>query len=269
MGRGLGLLFKKLMPRRVNIARTNLKLCFPDYSDEKIESLVTENMKNTGIAYFEVGMAWWWPDWRIRRKLHIHGEENLRKAQEDGSGVLLLLFHFLSLEVHARLHGFVEPAVGLYRPHNNAVMEFLQTRGRARSNKYMIQRKDVKGMLKALSQGDIAGYLPDQDYGRRRTEFVKFFEVPDASTTTGTMLFANAPNCKVLVSRCVRRKDGTGYDLYYEPELQNFPTGDDKADARYVNTLVEEAVKKAPEQYLWVHRRFKTRPDPDMPSYYQ
>lgn len=269
MGRGLGLLFKKVMPRRVNIARTNLKLCFPEYSDDSIEELVTENMKNTGIAYFEVGMAWWWPDWRIRRKLHIHGEENLRKAQEDGSGVLLLLFHFLSLEVHARLHGFVEPAVGLYRPHNNAVMEFLQTRGRARSNKYMIQRKDVKGMLKALSKGDIAGYLPDQDYGRRRTEFVKFFEVPDASTTTGTMLFAKAPNCKVLVSRCVRRKDGTGYDLYYEPALKAFPTGDDKVDARYVNTLVEDAVKKAPEQYLWVHRRFKTRPEPDMPSYYQ
>lgn len=269
MGRGLGLLFKKVMPRRVNIARTNLKLCFPEYSDDSIEELVTENMKNTGIAYFEVGMAWWWPDWRIRRKLHIHGEENLRKAQEDGSGVLLLLFHFLSLEVHARLHGFVEPAVGLYRPHNNAVMEFLQTRGRARSNKYMIQRKDVKGMLKALSKGDIAGYLPDQDYGRRRTEFVKFFEVPDASTTTGTMLFAKAPNCKVLVSRCVRRKDGTGYDLYYEPALEAFPTGDDKVDARYVNTLVEDAVKKAPEQYLWVHRRFKTRPEPDMPSYYQ
>lgn len=269
MGRGLGLLFKKLMPRRVNIARTNLRLCFPDASDEEIESLVTENMKNTGIAYFEIGIAWWWPSWRIRRKLHIHGEENLRKAQKDGSGVLLLLFHFLSLEVHARLHGFVEPAVGLYRPHNNAVMEFLQTRGRARSNKYMIQRKDVKGMLKALSQGDIAGYLPDQDYGRRRTEFVPFFNVPDASTTTGTMLFAKSRNCEVVVSRCVRRKDGSGYDLYYEPQLQGFPTGDAKTDARYVNTLVESAVQKAPDQYLWVHRRFKTRPDPDMPSYYQ
>jgi len=269
MGRGLGLLFKKIMPRRVGIARTNLKLCFPEYSDEEIEDLLTKNMKNTGIAYFEVGMAWWWPNWRIKRKLHVHGEENLRQAQEDGSGVLLLLFHFLSLEVHARLHGFVEPAVGLYRPHNNAVMEFLQTRGRGRSNKYMIQRRDVKAMMAALTQGDIAGYLPDQDYGRRRVEFVKFFHVPDASTTLGTTLFARHPNCKVLVSRCVRRDDGSGYDLYYETPLENFPSNDNKADAERVNRLVEDAIRKAPEQYLWVHRRFKTRPDADMPSYYQ
>lgn len=269
MGRGLGLLFKRLMPRRVHIARTNLKLCFPEYSDDKIEALLTENMKNTGIAYFEVGMAWWWPDWRIKRKLHVHGEEHLRQAQADGSGVLLLLFHFLSLEVHARLHGFVEPAVGLYRPHNNAVMEFLQTRGRGRSNKYMIQRRDVKAMMNALTEGDIAGYLPDQDYGRRRVEFVRFFKVPDASTTLGTMLFAKHPNCKVMVTRCVRRSDGTGYDLYYEPALEGFPSGDDKADAVRVNQLTENAILQAPAQYLWVHRRFKTRPDPDMPSYYQ
>ncbi len=268
LGKGLGRLFKKAMPRRVNIARRNLQLCFPDYSAEQIEQLVTKNLENTGIAYFEIGIAWWWPDWRIKRKLHVHGKENLEQAQAGGKGVLMLLFHFLSLEVHARLHGFVKPAVGLYRPHNNAVMEFLQTRGRGRSNKYMIQRRDVKGMLKAISNGEIAGYLPDQDYGRRRVEFVPFFNVPDASTTTGTTLFAQHKNCNVLVSRCVRREDGSGYDVYYEPMLRDFPSGDDKADAARINTLVEQAIEQAPDQYLWVHRRFKTRPTEDMPSYY-
>lgn len=268
LGKGLGRLFKKAMPRRVNIARRNLQLCFPDYSDEQIEELVNRNLENTGIAYFEIGIAWWWPDWRIKRKLHVHGKENLQQAQAGGKGVLMLLFHFLSLEVHARLHGFVKPAVGLYRPHNNAVMEFLQTRGRGRSNKYMIQRRDVKGMLQAIANGEIAGYLPDQDYGRRRVEFVPFFNVPDASTTTGTSLFAKHPNCNVLVSRCVRRNDGTGYDVFYEPMLFDFPSGDDKADAARINKLVERAVEQAPEQYLWVHRRFKTRPQEDMQSYY-
>ena len=268
LGKGLGRLFKKAMPRRVNIARRNLQLCFPDYSDEQIEELVNRNLENTGIAYFEIGIAWWWPDWRIKRKLHVHGQENLRQAQAGGKGVLMLLFHFLSLEVHARLHGFVKPAVGLYRPHNNAVMEFLQTRGRGRSNKYMIQRRDVKGMLQAIAKGEIAGYLPDQDYGRRRVEFVPFFNVPDASTTTGTTLFAKHPNCNVIVSRCVRRNDGTGYDVFYEPMLSDFPSGDDKADAARINKLVERAVEQAPEQYLWVHRRFKTRPREDMQSYY-
>lgn len=268
LGKGLGRLFKKAMPRRVNIARTNLKLCFPDYTDEHIEELVNRNLENTGIAYFEVGMAWWWPNWRIKRKLHIHGEEHLAAAQAGGKGVLMLLFHFLSLEVHARLHGLVKPAVGLYRPHNNAVMEFLQTRGRGRSNKYMIKKRDVKGMLNALEQGEVAGYLPDQDYGRRRTVFVPFFNVPDASTTTGTTLFAEHPNCNVIVSRCIRRDDGSGYDLYYEPAIEGYPSGDEEADARRINQLVEQAVLDNPSQYLWVHRRFKTRPQEDMPSYY-
>lgn len=268
MGKGLGRLLMKALPRRVAIARRNLTLAFPDKSADEIERLVKKNLENTGIAYFEIGIAWWWPNWRIKRKLHVHGEENLRDAQKDGKGVLMLLFHFLSLEVHARLHGFVEPAVGLYRPHNNAVMEYLQTKGRARSNKYMIQRRDVKGMVNAIKNGEIAGYLPDQDYGRRRVVFAPFFAVPDASTTTGTMLFANHKNCNVIVSRCVRREDGTGYDVYYEPKLINFPVGDDLKDATLINQLVEQAVLKAPEQYLWVHRRFKTRPQEDMPSYY-
>ena len=130
MGRGLGALFYKFVPRRADIARRNLELCFPEKSPSEIEQLVIKNIKNTGVAFFETGMAWWWPDWRIRRKLHLHGVEHLEAALKEGKGVLLLLFHFLSLEVHARLHGFVQPAVGLYRPHNNAVMEFLQTRCR-------------------------------------------------------------------------------------------------------------------------------------------
>ncbi len=269
MGRGLGRLFYRFVKKRAHIARRNLELCFPDKPAEEIEQLVRTNMENTGIAFFETGMAWWWPDWRIRRKLHVHGVEHLEAPQNEGKGVLLLLFHFLSLEVHARLHGFVKPAVGLYRPHNNAVMEFLQTRGRGRSNKYMIPRTDVKGMIQALDQGDIAGYLPDQDYGRRRTVFAPFFNVEQASTTTGTLLFAEHANCVVLPATCFRRADGTGYDMCFYPQFENFPTGDEVADVTRVNHMVEFAIQQQPDQYMWVHRRFKTRPNKDDPDLYQ
>ena len=246
MGRGLGRLFYRFVPRRADIARRNLELCFPDMSSNDIEALVKKNMQNTGIAFFETGMAWWWPDWRIRRKLHIHGEEHLHAAQKDGKGVLLLLFHFLSLEVHARLHGFVKPAVGLYRPHNNAVMEYLQTLGRGRSNKYMIPRTDVRSMLQALDQGEIAGYLPDQDYGRKRTVFAPLFAVEKASTTTGTLLFAGNANCAVMPVTCFRRDDGSGYDMTFYPEFENFPTGDDVADVTRVNHMIEFAIQQKP-----------------------
>ncbi|SFR36300.1 KDO2-lipid IV(A) lauroyltransferase [Pseudidiomarina maritima] len=269
MGRGLGRLFYRFVPRRAAIARRNLELCFPDMSSSDIESLVRKNMQNTGIAFFETGMAWWWPDWRIRRKLHVHGEEHLHAAQKDGKGVLLLLFHFLSLEVHARLHGFVKPAVGLYRPHNNAVMEYLQTLGRGRSNKYMIPRTDVRSMLQALDQGEIAGYLPDQDYGRKRTVFAPLFAVEKASTTTGTLLFAGNANCAVLPVTCFRRDDGSGYDMTFYPEFENFPTGNDVDDVTRVNHMIEFAIQQQPEQYMWIHRRFKTRPNEDDPDLYQ
>jgi KDO2-lipid IV(A) lauroyltransferase len=269
MGRGLGRLFYRFVPRRADIARRNLELCFPDMSSNDIEALVKKNMQNTGIAFFETGMAWWWPDWRIRRKLHIHGEEHLHAAQKDGKGVLLLLFHFLSLEVHARLHGFVKPAVGLYRPHNNAVMEYLQTLGRGRSNKYMIPRTDVRSMLQALDQGEIAGYLPDQDYGRKRTVFAPLFAVEKASTTTGTLLFASNANCAVMPVTCFRRDDGSGYDMTFYPEFENFPTGDDVADVTRVNHMIEFAIQQKPEQYMWIHRRFKTRPNESDPDLYK
>lgn len=269
MGRGLGRLFYRFVPKRAHIARRNLELCFPNKSAEDIEQLVKRNLENTGIAFFETGMAWWWPDWRIKRKLHLHGIEHIQAPLAEGKGVLLLLFHFLSLEVHARLHGFVQPAVGLYRPHNNAVMEFLQTRGRGRSNKYMIPRTDVRSMLQALDQGEIAGYLPDQDYGRKRTVFAPLFAVEQASTTTGTLLFAENANCVVLPATCFRRDDGSGYDMTFYPQFEQFPTGDQVADVTRVNRMIEYAILQKPEQYMWIHRRFKTRPDSSDPDLYR
>lgn len=269
LGRFVGRLFYRYVPRRADIARRNLELSFPNMPAAEREQLVKTNMENTGIAFFETGMAWWWPNWRIRRKLHVHGVEHLEQPQKEGKGVLMLLFHFLSLEMHARLHGFVRPAVGLYRPHNNAVMEFLQTRGRGRSNKYLIPRTDVRSMLQALDNGDIAGYLPDQDYGRKRTVFVPFFEVKETSSTTGTLLFAGNANCAVVPTTCFRRDDGTGYDVTFYPQFEQFPSGDDHADVRRVNAMVEFAVQQRPEQYLWVHRRFKTRPNETDPDLYK
>ncbi|EKE83698.1 LpxL/LpxP family Kdo(2)-lipid IV(A) lauroyl/palmitoleoyl acyltransferase [Idiomarina xiamenensis] len=269
LGKGLGLLFYKLVPKRADIARRNLSLSFPDKSHSDIETMTRENMINTGIAFFETGMAWWWPTWRVKRKMHVHNLHYVEQAQAEGKGILMLLFHFLSLEMQARIQGYICPGVGLYRPHNNAVMEFLQTRGRARANKYMVKRTDVRGMLKALRGGDICGYLPDQDYGRKRSVFVPFFAVPDASTTTGTAMFAGAANCAVIPTSCKRREDYSGYDLVYYPPLSEFPSGDDELDARQVNQAVETAIMHAPTQYLWVHRRFKTRPQEDMDDYYR
>ncbi|RUO20006.1 lipid A biosynthesis lauroyl acyltransferase [Aliidiomarina iranensis] len=268
LGKGLGKLLFKLLPKRVKVARRNLELAYPDYPVAKRETMLRANFANNGIALFETGMAWWWPDWRMKRKLKVEGVEFLDQAEAEGKGVFLILFHFLSLEVHARMFGLVKPSVGLYRPHNNALMEYLQTKGRNRSNKYMIRKKDVRGMLNALNSGEVCGYLPDQDYGRNRSVYVPLFAVPDAATTTGTSLFAAGANCTTLITTIERLPGGKGYKLAIMPPQQPIPSGDETEDARRINKEVERAVSQCPEAYMWVHRRFKTRPDESMPSYY-
>ena len=158
--------------------------------------------------------------------------------------------------------------VVFYRPHNNPLMEYFQYRGRGRSNKYMLGKKDVKGLLKALNDGETCIYLPDQDYGRNRSLFVPFFAVPDAATTTGTLIFARNKNTHTHMIIPTRNSDGSGYTLEIKPRLENFPTGDDIADVTRVNQELEKAIMVKPEQYMWLHRRFKTRPNKSDPSLY-
>ncbi len=267
IGHGFGFLLKTLVKKRVAIARRNLELCFPDWTEQERENVLQENIDAAGMAVMETVMGWWWPDWRVRAVSEVKGLEHVQAALAKGKGILCLAPHTMSIELGCRIAGLYKPAVAFYRKHDNPLMEYLQTRGRARSNKYMIHKRDVKGMLQALSDGEISFYLPDQDYGRRRCEFVPFFKVEHAATTTGTLLFAHNADCEVLfISSHATDK---GYCVEFYPGLQGFPSGDDKADVARVNRKIEELVLKAPGQYLWMHKRFKTRPNPEDPSLYR
>lgn len=269
MGKQLGRLVHKFMKRRRHIAEVNIKLCFPDMSEIDQQALVLKNMENTGIAMVETGMAWWWPQWRVKKAYgSIKGLEHFERVQASGKGILLLVPHILHLEMASRVMGLKCQGLGFYRPHNNALMEYFTTNGRLRSNEYLIGRKDVKGLLKALKNKKVCYYLPDQDYGRNRCEFVPFYAVPDAATTTGTLMFAASKNCETM-SLISRRDEKGKYHLEVIPELENFPSGDDKADVTRVNQRVELCINAAPEQYMWLHRRFKTRPDKNTPSFYK
>ncbi len=269
LGQSLGRLLYKLLKSRSKVARRNLQLCFPDMDAAEREQLVRRNFDETGKALFDTVIGWWWPDWRIRKLARFDGYQHIQAARAEGKGVLLLAAHFLHLEAAGRAFGLTHPSVGFYRPHNNPLMDYLQYHGRSRANKYMIGKRDVKGLIAALNQGEVCFYLPDQDYGRNRSEFVPFFAVPDAATTTGTLLFANAANCKVIPVITNRLPGNKGYQVEALPALEPFPTGDNKADVTRVNQWVEQAVLRQPEQYMWLHRRFKTRPDASAPSLYK
>ena len=268
LGRGIGRLLIKIGSKRKHVAETNLKLCFPNMSEEDRRIMLVKNFENTGIALLETGMGWWWPSWRVNSKFTVRGIEHIDKAQKEGNGVLLLCMHYLSAEINLRGIGFTHPMVLFYRPHNNQLMEFFQYRGRGQSNKAMLGKRDVKGLLKALDDGDACIYLPDQDYGRNRSLFVPFFNVKETASTTGTLLFARQENVKTMMIIPTRNEDGSGYTIEVKPPLENFPTDNDEADLIRVNQELEKAIMMKPAQYMWLHRRFKTRPNKDDPSLY-
>jgi len=268
LGRLIGRLLYRIGSSRKKVALKNLELCFPEMSAEKRHHMLKRNFENTGIALLETGMGWWWPNWRVKRKVTFKGLEHVEKAQQEGKGILLLAMHYLSVEISCRAIGYGQPMVVFYRPHNNQLMEFFQFRGRGRSNKYMLGKRDIKGLMKALKDGESCVYLPDQDYGRNRSLFVPFFGVKDAATTTGTLLFARQKNAVSIMLTPTRNEDGSGYTIEFSPVLENFPSNDDEQDLIRINQELEKAILKKPEQYMWLHRRFKTRPNKDDPSLY-
>ena len=135
IGHGLGRLAMRLLPRRVDIARRNLELCFPDMKKDEREKLLLRNFESVGMGVIETGIAWFWPDWRVRKCFSVSGYEHMEAARARGNGVVLIGMHFLTLELGARIFGMLNPGVGVYRPNNNALLDWLQTRGRLRSNK--------------------------------------------------------------------------------------------------------------------------------------
>lgn len=267
IGFTLGRLFMRIGKRRVKIAERNLELCFPDMSREARAQILQENFESTGMAVMETGMAWFWPDWRVKKIFQVEGLEHMRQAQAEQRGVLLIGVHFLTLELGGRIFGLYNPGVGVYRPNDNPLMDWLQTWGRLRSNKYMIDRKDVKGMIRALRAGETIWYAPDHDYGPRRSVFVPLFAVDKAATTTGTSILMQAADPALVAFAPIRNKDGSGYRLVISPAIEGFPMDDEVAAAAFMNRVVEKEILRAPGQYMWLHRRFKTRPEGESSLY--
>jgi KDO2-lipid IV(A) lauroyltransferase len=269
LGRGLGALMFHLAGSRRRIARRNLELCFPELSEARREQLLRENFASTGIAFFEMAMSWWWPRQRLARLARIEGLEHLQRAQAEGQGVILMAFHFTTLEIGAALLGQRQTIDGMYREHSNPVFDYVQRRGRERHNAdaTAIEREDIRAMLRVLRAGRAIWYAPDQDYGRKQSLFAPLFGIP-AATVTATTKFARLGKARVVPFSQSRLADGSGYRLVIHPPLEEFPGESEEADCRRINQLVEQAIRQQPEQYLWAHRRFKTRPDGE-PSLYR
>lgn len=261
IGRALGAGMYYVAGERRRIAARNLELCFPEKSPTERKHLLKENFASTGIAFFEMAMSWWWSRSRLARLAHVEGLEHLQQAHQQGKGVILMAIHFTTLEIGAALLGQQHTIDGMYREHGNPLFDFIQRRGRERHNldSLAVEREDVRGMLKLLRAGRAIWYAPDQDYGAKQSLFVPLFGI-QAATVTATSKFARLGKALVVPFTQERLADGSGYRLVIHPPLTDFPGASEEADCLRINQWVQASICECPAQYLWTHRRFKSRP---------
>ncbi|WP_264874297.1 LpxL/LpxP family Kdo(2)-lipid IV(A) lauroyl/palmitoleoyl acyltransferase [Vibrio agarivorans] len=262
LGKRLGRIGMRYGKKRVAVAKRNLDLAFPEMDEQQREQLVVENFENTGLALIETGITWFWPTWRFKRLLVEKDMSAVREHAEAGKGVLLCCVHALNLEITARAFAVLGvPGYGAFRPHNNPAYNFIQYWGRTHNGNKLIDRKDVKFMIKILRQGERLFYLPDHDYGRNKSEFVPFFAVEDACTTTGTSILAYTSHCAIVPGSGFRNEHGK-YEIMADQSIESgYPQKDMKAAAAYMNKYVEMIIMRAPAQWMWLHKRFKTMAD--------
>ncbi|WP_116810446.1 LpxL/LpxP family Kdo(2)-lipid IV(A) lauroyl/palmitoleoyl acyltransferase [Steroidobacter cummioxidans] len=268
LGRALGSIIVRLPISFVRIARTNIGICLPELSDQQRDLLLKEHFKSLGLGIFETATAWWGSKRRIARLTDLEGLEHLQAAMERGRGVILLSAHFTTLEIGGRV--LCEQLAGeiniMYRPTANAVLERFLAQNRSDRTKRAIPRDDIRTLIAALRANEPVWYAPDQAYRKKGAEMVPFFGIP-AATNTATSRLARMTGAAVLPFFQERLPSGR-YRMVIQPMLENFPSDDPIADAKRFNELIEAQVRRVPEQYLWIHRRFKGL-TPDYPDYYK
>lgn len=266
LGTWIGWLIWHLAGQRRNDTLVNLRLCFPEYDDATRERMGREVFYQTGQAIFSTATIWFWPLAWQRNHIHFEGMELLQAAKAQGRGVLLLGAHYTTLDPGGTLCSLHQPVVVLYRPQNNALLDYLVYNRRMRAHPRLVDHDNMRGLIRALKDGEIVWYTPDQDYGLRQGVFAPFFGVPAATITAPARLARVNQSAVIFVHFTVARNGHI--HMRFLPGPDHFPTGDEVADATCINQHLEGMIRREPTQYMWYHRRFKTRP-PGEPVPYQ
>jgi Kdo2-lipid IVA lauroyltransferase/acyltransferase len=265
-GQWLGRIACRLAGKRRAIARTNIGLCFPQLSAAEHDALTRAHFESLGASIMEMALGRWGSMKKLLALCHVEGAEHVWKHADQGVGVILLSAHFTTLEICGpALRKALPPFDAVYRRNKNAMVTELLRSGRERSARRTIEKNDIKSMVRSLRDGVPVWYAPDQAYNRKQSALLPFFNVP-SMTNTATSTLARLGNA-VAVPFFPRRLPQGGYRLIILPALENFPGDDPAADTlKYVKVL-EQYIRECPEQYYWVHRKFKFRPEP-LPDLY-
>ena len=240
------------------MADINLRIAFPDASDKDILRMRKLCFKNIGIAGFELALTWW-QDKRLLKMCEVEGLENITRIQAEGRGVIILTAHFTCLEIGGPILNHYVPFQVMYKRAHNKLFDAFMRYHRSRLYEAIVDYHKPVAMIKGLKKGNAAWYAPDQDFRGKDMVFIPFFGV-QASALTAPARFAKMTNAAVVPYYIMRKPQGQGYKLVIQPALDNFPSGDIEADALTINQTLENLIMQNPEQYLWVHKRYKNRP---------
>ncbi len=266
IGKSIGRLAHRAGAERRAIARRNIELCFPELSIEERNQLALEHFEALGASVMEMGLGRWASDKKMSALTRIVGLHHIQETLDQGYGVLLLSAHFTTIEVSGRaVCQHTGPIDGVYRRFRSGLMtEFLATNREVTMRK-MIEKNDLKSMIRSLREGTIVWYAADQSYDGKQSALVPFFGVP-AMTNTATSTLAKLGRAKVLPFFPRRLPEG-GYEIRILEPIDNFPSDDPVEDTKKFVKLLEEQIRRSPEQYYWVHRKFKRRPEPLADAY--
>lgn len=260
IGRRLGDLMYLLSSRRRQVARINLELCFPELDARARQRLLRLSFQSAGIMLTETAFSWWGSEARLRRLYRLEGIEHLNDALNQGKGVLLLGGHYSTLEISGRFLAFhTKDLQPIYKPARNSLFNAVMVNSRSRLFDHLLLNRDMRTIIRNLKGNKVIWYAPDQDFPRAQTVFAPFMGIAAASLTMTSRL-AKVSGAPILPYYSQRLPGKQGYLIRLMPPLKDFPSGDDVTDLTQINQAIEQQVRAAPEQYLWLHRRFKTRP---------
>ncbi|MDE2272706.1 MAG: lipid A biosynthesis acyltransferase [Gammaproteobacteria bacterium] len=260
LGAGLGTILRIASSRRRHIAKLNIARCLPELDARAQRILARKHFHALGLSFLETADAYWMPRKRLRALVELSGLENLEAALALQRGLLLLTAHFTTLEIGGAFIRFEVPRLrAVYRPNRNALLDALIKRGREHVAERAIPRHEVRDILKSLKDHIPVWYAPDQGYRGAQSAMISFFGHP-APTTTATSRLARASGAPVLPFFAARLPGNRGYRLWIEPMLADFPSDDPITDTERLHRVLEQQIRRAPEQYLWSHDRFKIVP---------
>lgn len=266
LGRASGRLAMRLLRTRRHNAACNVALCMPELDAPAHTALVRRHFESLGIALFETAMAWWTPLERLYRMVRIEGASHVAAACAQGRGALLIPAHCTTMEIGgALLHRTVVPDI-VYQRFSNLLIDEMMRRRRGRAGARLIVNSRPRAVIRALRENRIVWYPPDQTYPPKSSVLAPFFGIPALTNTTPARI-AQMTGARVLPCFFERLADDSGYRIRLGPPLEDFAAGNPARDAAQLNELVERQVNMAPDQYLWIHRRFRGR-GPGYPDCY-